>query len=333
MESFLIAARAVHYASTISLAGVFAFICFVAIPRYRRGLAGACRLLAWASLVLALLSGGAWLVFVAAQMSGQPVAATVSQGVVAIVLQRTRFGQVWMVRAVLAVILVALLLLPRGWRGRLWDWGGLAFAAGLLASLAWAGHGAATPGQPGDLHLAADMLHLLAAGAWVGSLIPLALFLAEARRSADPGARIVRRAVTRYSILAATSVAVLFGAGLVNTWFLAGSVPALIGTEYGRLLLAKIAIFVTMVTIGCGQPAAHDAASGAGAGRERATLAGGTRPFAAQRVGRGWAWRSAFSASSPSSASCRRVFTPSPDGRCRSGSNWPRWNLQRSQHW
>ncbi|MBV8736302.1 MAG: copper homeostasis membrane protein CopD [Alphaproteobacteria bacterium] len=250
MESFLIAARAVHYASSISLAGVFAFISFVAIPEISPRLGQRLSMLAWASLVLAVLSGGAWLVFVAAQMSGQPVAATVSQGLVAIVLQRTRFGQVWMVRAVLAVILAALLSLPRGWRGRLWNWGGLAFAAGLLASLAWAGHGGATPGRPGDLHLAADMLHLLAAGAWVGSLIPLALFLAGAWQNADPGARTLRRVVTRYSVLAATSVGVLFAGGLANTWFLAGSTPALIGTDYGRLLLAKVAIFVTMVTIG-----------------------------------------------------------------------------------
>jgi putative copper resistance protein D len=35
-----------------------------------------------------------------------------------------------------------------------------------------------------------------------------------------------------------------------NTWFLAGSVPALIGTEYGRLLLSKVAIFLTMVVFG-----------------------------------------------------------------------------------
>ena len=148
------------------------------------------------------------------------------------------------------MILAVLLVLPHGWRGWLWRWGGLAFAAATLAALAWAGHGAATPGRPGDLHLAADMLHLLAAGAWVGSLIPLALLLAEFRRSGDFGGGAARTAVVRFSLLAAISVVILPAGGLVNTWFLAGTVPALIGTQYGRLVLAKIAIFVTMVTFG-----------------------------------------------------------------------------------
>ena len=199
---------------------------------------------------MALLSGGAWLLFVSAQMSGQTIGDTLTQGVVATVLTRTRFGQVWTLRFVLAVILAGLLLMPQGWRGRWWRWGGLAFAAGTLASLAWAGHGAATPGRPGDLHLAADMLHLLAAGAWVGSLIPLALMLADDRQNGDAGAPAARRAVVRFSVLAAISVVVLLAGGLVNTWFLAGTIPALIGTEYGRLLLCKIAIFVTMVIFG-----------------------------------------------------------------------------------
>ena len=250
MEGFLIAARAVHYASTISLAGVFAFLCFIAgseaSPRLHRQLL----LLAWTSLVLALFSGGAWLLFLSAQMSGQPIAASLTQGAVATVLTRTHFGQIWVLRFVLAAVLVVWLLMPEAWRRLLWRWGGLAFAAAMLASLAWAGHGGATPGRPGELHLAADMLHLVAAGAWVGSLIPLALVLAEIRHSGDPGAAAVaRRAVVRFSILAAISVVILFTAGLVNTWFLAGTVPALIGTGYGRLLLAKIAIFATMVTI------------------------------------------------------------------------------------
>ena len=244
MESFLIAARAVHYASTISLAGVFAFLCFIAgsgaSPRLHRQLLA----VALASLVLALLSGGAWLLFLSAQMSGQPIAASLTQGVVATVLTRTRFGQIWVLRFVLGVVLAVLLLIPQRWRRWLWRWSGLAFAAAMLASLAWAGHGGATPGRPGELHLAADMLHLLAAGAWIGSLIPLALLLAETRRSGDADVSAARRAVVRFSILAAISVVILFTAGLVNTWFLAGAVPALIGTGYGRLLLAKIAIFV-----------------------------------------------------------------------------------------
>jgi putative copper resistance protein D len=148
MNSFLIASRALHYASTISVAGVFVFVCFVAAdetsPRFGKRLS----LLAWVSLAVAVLSGVAWLLFVAAQMSGQPISVMVSQGVVGIVVQRTRFGQVWTARTALVLISAALLPLARGWRSRLRCWGGLAVAAGLLASLAWAGHGAATPATP-----------------------------------------------------------------------------------------------------------------------------------------------------------------------------------------
>ena len=50
MESFLIAARAVHYASTISLAGVFAFFCFVVGPVVSPALCRRLSLVAWASL-------------------------------------------------------------------------------------------------------------------------------------------------------------------------------------------------------------------------------------------------------------------------------------------
>jgi putative copper export protein/mono/diheme cytochrome c family protein len=251
MDRFLIAARLVHYASTISLAGQFAFLCCVADPDGTGRLRRRILLLAWGSLLLALISGAAWLLAVAAAMSGTPVDAVLSQGVVAIVLTRTRFGQIWLIRLALAVLVAICLLARHRWRAPAWRWAGLGLSAGLLATLAWAGHGGATPGRPGDLHLAADMLHLLAAGAWLGSLIPLALLLAEARRSSDPGAGAAAwRVVVRFSILAATSVAILLAAGLVNTWFLAGTVPALIGTEYGRLLLSKITIFITMVIFG-----------------------------------------------------------------------------------
>ena len=248
MDSFLIAARAVHFAATISLAGVFAFLCLVAdapLPRLSRRFA----VLAWTSLALALVSGAIWLLLVAAEMSGEPFGA-LNGGIVATVAGRTRFGQVWMLRLVLAAMLALLLLAPRGWRGPVWRWAGLAFATGTLGLLAWAGHGASTPGSPGNLHLAADIVHLLAAGAWVGALVPLAMLLGESGRQGGAGAVTARRAVNRFSLLAAISVTVLLAGGLINAWFLTGSIPALIGTEYGRLVLAKLALFVTMVTFG-----------------------------------------------------------------------------------
>ena len=56
-------------------------------------------------------------------------------------------------------------------------------------------------------------------------------------------------AVLRFSTLGIVSVAVLVATGIVNTWYLAGSVAALTGTDYGRLLLVKVALFAVMVAI------------------------------------------------------------------------------------
>ena len=84
MEGFLIAARTLHFAAAISLTGVFAFECLVAGPAFLHSgaaPASAAKLrrslgwLAWAALALALISGAAWLVAVAAGMSGKPLGA------------------------------------------------------------------------------------------------------------------------------------------------------------------------------------------------------------------------------------------------------------------
>ena len=262
MEGFLIVARTLHFTATITLTGVFAFERLVADPAFRRSGAaseGAVELrrrlgwLAWASLALALVSGAAWLVAVAAGMSGKPLGAALSQGAVAVVLTRTRFGEDWQLRFALAVLL-GFCLVVRGRRrsraGGAIGWMALLIAAAMLASLAWAGHGASTPGPAGDLHLAADFFHLLAAGLWLGTLPPLILLLAEARRTRDANwTAVARTATRRYSVLAVASVTVLLAGGMVNTWFLAGTVPALVGTEYGRLLLAKISLFIAMLLV------------------------------------------------------------------------------------
>jgi putative copper export protein/mono/diheme cytochrome c family protein len=262
MEGFLIVARFFHFGAVIMLTGAFVFERLISSPAIRQsgaavvsaaGLRRQLGWLAWISLVLAIGSGAAWLVAVAAGMSGKPLGIALSQGAVWIVLTRTRFGEDWQLRFALTVALGFCLL---GQRGQPWrvsgaiSWTALFLAAATLASLAWAGHGAATPGPSGDLHLAADFFHLLGAGLWLGTLPPLILLLAEARRTRNANWTAVARAATRrYSALAIASVTVLLAGGMINTWFLAGTIPALVGTEYGRLLLVKIGLFAAMLIV------------------------------------------------------------------------------------
>jgi putative copper resistance protein D len=256
----LIATRLLHYAATVSLEGTFVFWCLIAWPAFHRTKASQAfqarldrRLfaLAWASLLVALASGAAWLVIVASHMSGMPLSAVLRGPVVGVVLTQTRFGEDWGLRAALVVVLAGCLAVQGLTRKHAAGWIGLLAAAAFIASLAWAGHGAAAEDVPFDaIHLPADILHLLAAGAWLGGLLPLVLLLAQARGDGSLEAVTVARAATlRFSKLGIASVGTLLATGLVNTWFLSGSVPALLGTLYGQLLLVKVALFATMIAV------------------------------------------------------------------------------------
>jgi putative copper export protein/mono/diheme cytochrome c family protein len=184
-------------------------------------------------------------------MSGMPLTAVLQGGVLGIVLTQTHFGIAWMIRAVLIVVLAACLLVQARTRNHAAGWVGLLAASAFIASLAWAGHGAAAEDVPFDaIHLPADILHLLAAGAWLGGLSPLVIFLAQTWRDRSPQTVAAACAATlRFSVLGITSVGTLIVTGVVNTWFLAGSVPALLGTLYGQLLLVKVALFAAMIAV------------------------------------------------------------------------------------
>lgn len=250
--------RLFHYAASVSLEGIFVFWCLILWPALRdtdEVKAFEARLdrrlftLAWASLIVAVVSGAVWLIVVASNMSGSPLGTVLEGGVVNIVLTQTRFGQDWLLRTALVAVLAVSLGVQRRTRKRTAGWIGLLASAAFIASLAWAGHGAATEDVPFDaLHLPADILHLLAAGAWLGALLPLVMMLAQTRRDNSPQAVGVARAATlRFSVLGLSSVGTLLVTGVVNTWFLSGSVPALLGTAYGQLLLVKIALFAAMI--------------------------------------------------------------------------------------
>ena len=263
MQGFMIALRAIHYAAVIALFGEFVFLFYVAspamramrrahrdeLPEPRRRLF---RLALWwvsAEMVTGLL----WLVAQAAAMSGLSLVEALNRETLGDVLFQTQFGQVWMFRFGLSVALAALLLAGRrkALKRESAILGGCALLAGiLLASLAWTGHANAARGADRPIHLSADVIHLLAAGAWLGGLIPLARLFARARHAGTARAlNISAEAAQRFSVLGMTSVGALVVTGIANTWYTVGAVPALFGTDYGRLLLFKLSLFAGMLAL------------------------------------------------------------------------------------
>jgi putative copper resistance protein D len=122
--------------------------------------------------------------------------------------------------------------------------------AGWLGSLAWTGHAGGASGSDANVHLFADILHLLAAGTWVGGLFPLAFLLAWFSRKADPHSfAACAQILKRFSNLGIVAVAALVASGVMNTWFLTAHMRGLIGTPYGQLLQIKIGLFLAMLCI------------------------------------------------------------------------------------
>jgi putative copper resistance protein D len=176
----------------------------------------------------------------------------VSRGFAQTVLTETAFGDAWMLRAEMASLLALFLLVPRLNLvfATAVDLACMTLAAGLAASLAWAGHAAATEGTDGTIHLTSDALHLVAAGAWLGALWPLAILLGGAHRAGDPvSVAIARQATRRFSILGMISVGVILLTGVINTWEILGMQALAMTTNYDRLLLAKVGLFIAMVAI------------------------------------------------------------------------------------
>jgi len=247
----LVLFRAIHIAATVLACGTVAFVVLVAEPAARRtdnvsieGLRRRLSAIVWTALAAAVLSEVAWLVWLSADIYGAPVIAVCLHGGVWTVLTDTRFGFVTTIRLGLAALLAALVLWPAT---RLLQ---ISAAAGLIALMALIGHAGATPGTAGDVHLASDIVHLLAAGGWLGGLPALTLVFARARRTEDPGGRrFAIEATRRFSWLGIACVGALLVTGVVNSWNLLNGPRDLVVTDYGRLILMKIGLFIAMLGI------------------------------------------------------------------------------------
>ena len=249
-----IIARAVHIGASVLLAGIFTFDVVILTPARR---VESCdsyeighrlfRLAAW-SIVAALLSALLWFWLEVASMSGLPLKSAFASAAWRTVLFETQFGRVWQLRLCLITSGFALVasglakvkarraLVPVLWL----------LSVVLLVSLAWISHAAATAHPLG---LLGDVLHLCAAGGWIGGLVPLVIFLTRARASLSLG-ETVAPVLRRFSTLSLSCVSILIVSGISNSWLLVGSIYALFTTPYGWLLLFKLAVFAILIGVG-----------------------------------------------------------------------------------
>lgn len=251
IDSPVVVVRAIHFAATAMMTGAVVFRAAIAEPALRSQrktstiVNSQIRRLAWIGLAIAVFSGAIWVVLLTESLSDEGFREAVMSGALRDVLTLTQFGTVAQIRLVVAIALSISLLFDRS---RWSSWFALAATLGLSASIAWTGHAASTPDGLGYVHLASDALHLCAASAWIGGLLPLALLLQAGKRDhllAWPPAEMV--AARRFSVLGIACVATLIVSGGINTWILVGSFRWLILTTYGWILMVKLAVFAMML--------------------------------------------------------------------------------------
>jgi copper resistance protein D len=221
----LIIARAVHIGASILLAGIFTFDLLILAPARRVGSDDSYeiehrlfRVAAW-SIVAALLSAFLWFWLEVASMSGLPLKSAFAVAAWRTVLFETQFGRVWQLRLGLIVAAFALVAtgLAKVKARRVLTPVLRLVSVVFLVSLAWISHAAAASVR--SLGLLGDMLHLCAAGGWIGGLVPLTIFLARVRAPFSLG-ETVARVVHRFSTLSLCCVSVLVVSGICNSWLL-----------------------------------------------------------------------------------------------------------------
>jgi copper transport protein len=106
--------------------------------------------------------------------------------------------------------------------------------------------------SPSGLLVCGDTLHVLCMCTWLGGLAMLLFTLPVAARPLSPPdrTRLWAAVGSRFSRYALIAVAVLLLTGIVQSVALVGSVDALFETAYGRLVLAKIALLLVLISFG-----------------------------------------------------------------------------------
>ena len=165
-------------------------------------------------------------------------------------LARTRWGMLGSGRAAGLALLAAGGQLPPGPLA--------ALGAGWLLLRSFQGHA----GAHGTLSALIDWLHLLAAAAWLGGLVQLALLPRP----------VPVEIATRVRVQATTALAVLVPAGIYAAFLHVRHLDLLVGSPYGETLIAKLALASVLLALGAANHFGHVPAMRRGAPRAEGKL-------------------------------------------------------------
>ena len=237
MEAALAASRGASYFALLLVAGVPLYGLCAGTGLSPRGRA------AVTALAIAAVCTSVWWGWASVAAMAGPGAGKLGRTAVLAVLDATPLGAVLETRiAALALLILAAAVLPARLRQPCAALCGVA----ALASAAWTGHAGAGEGWTGMAHRGADVLHLIAAAAWLGGLAVLL-----AGQLGGVAVQEQLRRLRGFAGIGTAIVAALLVSGMANTLFILGwPLPvAALSSGWAGVLAIKLALFAAMLAL------------------------------------------------------------------------------------
>ncbi|MBS0970819.1 copper homeostasis membrane protein CopD [Nissabacter archeti] len=189
------------------------------------------------------------MLLVAQSMSGVSEPGELTLHIIQMVVGETAVGLSWVIR--LAALILAFIGLGLRLRNVVTSRYVLTLSGGTaLATLAWGGHAAMNDGLSYYLHLLSDIVHLSAAGAWVGALAAFTILLCIKKAGRAAHAQQMADALTGFARAGTVIVLSIIVTAVINFFFIVEDpLRTLPGSDYGLLLLIKTALFFVMLLL------------------------------------------------------------------------------------
>lgn len=245
-------ARWIEFVALLTVLGALGFRHGVLPPLAARGVptadaADRARRLGQSALVLYTIGALVRLYTESRAMNGPELA--LAPGALLPVVMRTTWGLGWLAGVVGAFLLFLGWMISRK-SVTIGTPLALTGALGMVLSPAMSGH--ATGSEHFVVSVTLDMLHVAAAGVWAGGLL-MVLFagIPAMRRLTDGNPDAATSAlVNSFHPIALFCAPLVVAAGLASSWLRLGGIDAILGTEYGRVLLWKVALVLVLISLG-----------------------------------------------------------------------------------